>query len=336
VYYKFWVLVILFFAAASSVKSAQESLPEPIFLEGFMVSEFWTLDSEVFVFKTDFEERGVLTNQPSWFEFHTDTGEVIRSRVWRLNPALSPEDYETYGILTALSGEPSFIYASPNRQFLVYGHVSTDGDGNHPLAVVDLSTGQYLVTDIITYGTFPASFALKWSDDSSAFTVKTVSPYTAINTYHVTNFQEDIQLLSYSILRHTLAQGVTYVVFDIFDISADGDQILLLAATERTNRKLIVWSPQTPTEAHFINVETTNLLDAAFHPDIANNVMMINEAGIVLYDYLSDKTQILQSAVNTMWIQQARFSPNAHWVAVAEYHPNDRGDLYMVEVIPSP
>src|SRR5687768_7206410 len=107
-----------------SVVSAQDDLPNPVRLEYFLASPQWSLDSQTFVFKTALDTPGVQTEVDSWYQVDTDTSAVTRSKSWHLLPALSSSDNIMYGI--SRTGEPQYTYISPNGQFLVYSHTSTD------------------------------------------------------------------------------------------------------------------------------------------------------------------------------------------------------------------
>jgi hypothetical protein len=109
-----------------------------------------------------------------------------------------------------------------------------------------------------------------------------------------------------------------------FDFSANGHRILYNSPSDdRTQNKLMIWeienfsSAKTTlvnTDGHLIKV--SHITGAGFSPRSEDQIVYIDDTGIVQY-WLSDgDSQVMNPVINAAWVDYGLFSPDNRYVAV--------------------
>ncbi len=226
-----------------------QSITSPIYKVslGFVDSIRWSNDGHSLVFQDLTLGNGLETDQESWVEYDVATKQISRSKRWPLQPTLTATQIQNFEMATdTKSGQLTFAFISPDSRFMVYGATPPmDWYSSHagwPIGIADLKTGEHLVTDMPTYRLSGINyyFVVKWSKMSNAFTVTTVTGYTATHIYYFTGFANGVTKTSAKEISEGLSvDGRSIEPYDVYDISADGTKLLLNA------RNPLLWDMST-------------------------------------------------------------------------------------------
>lgn len=230
---------------------------------------------------------------------------------------------------------------SPDGHYMVYvSNVTIDVviEGTfsaHLVALADLQTGESQTMDFIVEPfTDATEFDVIWSDDGTAFSMNryawSYSPsYVVVNGYDKELANVQLQGMSYLQLPDQ-----NYAVCRIFESSSDGEQWLLdvgpdvegIYACEIENRQLMIFDPNEP--ASSIVIESKAAAARFFE---ANTLLAVTSDGLVTIDIASAQSQVINSALDTSWIDWGWFSHDGEWLAFAQSrHDEYASNLYIV------
>lgn len=264
-----------------------------------------------------------------WHRYFVATKQITRSETWALQPSLTTQQYQTYGIY--INGDDrSFIFPSPNGRYFVYSAELPVNSMGHccPLGITDQNTNTQRIFDT-NEGVFRNNFLgnfeaykVQWSDDSSAFTLESLE---AQGVYYFSQLN-DLSTLSLTILARLPLGNGNYQPNRNFDISANGSQ-LLLYRSGGNDSIFALWNVSAVTGT-VIPVQG-RVVGAVFtHND--QRVLYIDEAGLKQYDIATNQVTLLDPAINSIWgAGGAYFSPDGRYVAIVRGDPES---IYIFDI----
>jgi hypothetical protein len=238
-----------------------------------------------------------------------------------LQPALSTTEMQEF---TPLSSErPSFIYESPNGQYLTYAIDETYEltlANRQPIEKIVLQPGVTIPDPI----SGPDAFNVMWSNDSTAYTVMYASAFSDdFGTIFVSGYTSDISSGSNLYIGESGFNGRYFRHLRIHDIASDGKLVLLTGEEVIPNSdaqdfssKLILWNPATPDSGEILDSVASNEMWGASFANNENKLLFINKRGLLQYDRLSGETIVVSSDFSADWVQNAIFSPRGDKVAI--------------------
>jgi hypothetical protein len=129
-----------------------------------------------------------------------------------------------------------------------------------------------------------------------------------------------------------LPQG--FDIEHIYDISANGEQVLLASAEfiepppVEALIPLIIWEPVTPENSIVLDDIDGQLISAAsFAPDDESHLLLLSKVGLVSYDLASGDTSVLRDDITSESVIEPLFSPDGKWLLV-QYGT----ELYLIDV----
>jgi hypothetical protein len=229
-------------------------------------------------------------------------------------------------------GQPYRAFVSPNKRYVVYTTLKTAWKTRHwgnPVGSAGLNTGEHLITEISV-----ELFSVLWSKNSTAFTVQTITQYSAYIVYYVRNFGTSLSRLTYRNCSNGLTFGERVLpVYEVDDIASDGNQVLFEAGN-----LLLFWDVRNPSENRILT-DSVIRRAAIFSPQAASEVMYWDRDGFTKYDLTTSRESSFGSRIkrasqvigNT---QEAVISPNGKWVALLRNVPT--GQKVSVYIIDTP
>ncbi len=333
----FALVVGLSFAPSDShsIYAQSEDLT-PIYMNSAPEQFAWSANSANFVFLGSTAERGVKLSEPNWYSYDTATVLLNQSTIWPLQPMLTSADIAAFN--PYLVGNTSLMFESPNGRYVVYTIQDTQ-----ELAISDLQLEQtYSIPQVSipdsTTGT--DQFRVLWSADSTAFTVIFESAYgDDFGTLYVRGFADNPVAVVMVPIGAALIDGRAFRSLDIHDISADGSLVLLNGTEIFPNTdlpsslpKLILWNPSSPENGQIFDVFTGDIKGASFELD-ENNLLIVNEQGLVRFDRTTGEIAVLNSGIGAGWVSQALFSMDGEYAALIRDDMNaGNKSIYIIRI----
>jgi hypothetical protein len=325
-----WLLSIAALLIGLSLGNAQAPF-EPIFTTNFgILNVSWSSDSDSLTFQEAFvldggaTDIGVQSSQyNSWHEYRVDTGILTTSSLWQ-QPYLLPQGFPIgFPTQPPTAGE-GFTFLSPNNHFLIYAAERPPESQmvENPVAILDTERSTSAFLEDVPFcceSQFNErlGYSIHWSDDGTAFTMESYSPFAAKRMYYITNYAESIEEVQVIDLT-TLTQenGETLSFTNILDISANGEQIFAAWGSA-----LFVWNVDDLSLSPPIAQWASTIRGGTFTPD-ERNVWYIGESGLSQLNLETSETTILESNINSDWVDRAWFSPDGRHIALL-----DEGEL---------
>lgn len=292
--------------------AAQDHDRQPIY-EGPVGDIFWSSDSQYVSFLDAFGANPPVyldeSSVRSWRQYDPVTGNLTASKTWPQQPLLTDDEQDFFQPTDLPDGSTTYIFESPNKHHLVY---CSPIQASPSLLTLGNRAGMELLgLDDVINNPFigPRSFRVIWSADSSAF-VTFDERQPAVLRY-VTNF--DRWLRSTQVTR---LHKRDFTAWDVFDLSDDGDVVLVLGDSGAIHQKLMVVNPLNLSETVVLQTPDASEITAAiFAPDNANQVLFVSEQGLGLYDMESQQVNILDSSIKAEYGVPIAFSPDGRWLA---------------------
>jgi hypothetical protein len=324
------IVASLLLMLALSITAHAQSTSDLVVPGEFYAGSFaWSYDNQSFVFGSDALETNtmgapILLDHTVWrtFDVVTATLSALQPE-WPLQPALTAEELTSF--------QPSGIALSaPNGNMLAYSRQGL-------LYFANRATGEIVQTPFETAGDslFDALGLLRgfWSADSSAFLYSQGSVEFPLETfYHIRVPSGNLQALVATPFSNVPIEGGLYVTLDtqvdrLFDLSADGNQVLLSARKSSTDPYdptsnqipyLVMWYPEQNTSNFAIRaISAESICNAAFAPgDESQIVIILNDGQLLLYDLEVNSVAILSTALPLDCSYGSIFSYNGAWLAL--------------------
>jgi hypothetical protein len=326
---------VLVFVAASFLLGNRISAQQAFILvyetdANSIINKGWSNDGRFFVFQDLVVGVGHQSAADKWFQYNVETDRLSETSRSFFVPELTEAQLQRYEVINQY-GEVGYTWPSPNGRYLVYSGRKQRYEGY--VGIVDLTTGNYLVTDMAVYAPYDPDygFSVKWSDDSTAFTVKTVTGFAANRVYYAFHFQPSLTDIDYMEITYSLVfNGYTPSIVDVFDLSSNG-QRALLAGYE----SLFLWNVRDPAQNRVLAENRVHW--ASFSSATANRVLFLTSTGILQYDVSTGDTSTydttLSSAINTIDnVTDILMSPDGnHCALVSPGYTSGKSTLYILD-----
>ncbi|MBE7511188.1 MAG: hypothetical protein HS103_00030 [Anaerolineales bacterium] len=310
-----FITIFLIIAKLTTLK-AQATIDFVVHLGSGDYEHSWSWDSQYFIFQ-GYE----------WFSYDVQNKQLaITEGAWPLQVPLTEAQRQAFEVGTDPDGNTSFFLRSPNGRYIVYvtSHETDKGSfGNaNSLGLADLTSEEHVLlegTYTDYFDNFRANYEVLWSADSSAFILNhhTLAP----KTFYISNFNEGLNNTNIVSLHDGIRVGdVTLTYFKLYDISLDGDYLLLGVPDKRG---LTIWQTRMPHETLFVPLVDRGL---GFGKFVAGHhaVRYITSTGLYEHNILTRATTLISSDLNTAEGDRFWFSPDGNKVAIMK----DR-DFYM-------
>ncbi len=323
------IILGILFLFSTTATLAQSNSASP-FYPDIPYNEIWSANSQKFVFYDtaagDLEES-VQISTPNWLEYDVTTQETTNQNTWPLQPTLTDDERQTFDVSTNPDGRESFIYESPDGRFLVYGKGNeTDDSGRWSIGIADRQQGQAVTLPIHVWDPFsgPRYFKVLWSADSKAFAANFLSDDGTPVFVHVGGYEADlsgavVNWFSISVKDRNFYPFGGYGQ-DIFALSGDGSHVLLTSNEETAEDpsspvKLLLWDVLNPDASQIIDSLDGGKIGAtSFVPGDETKLLILNDAGLMLYDLSNGESTQITTDINTESTQRAAFSPDGNWL----------------------
>ncbi|MBZ0316246.1 MAG: hypothetical protein K8L91_07505 [Anaerolineae bacterium] len=298
----------------------------------------WANDSSRFVYQENNQQTGVHTGGVNnWHQYVVSNQQDIISDFWPLQPSLTTNQQQTLELLNISTPyvQTSFAFSSPNNRYIVYGAQNP----RYAIGVADLQspTGQHQILDEASellaggLGAFNdadnTAFEVFWSSDNDTFVTITNVPELSTRIHHVGNLGN---LTSPPIIRNLTNEGMAiagsaFYALELFDISSDGN---LLLVKDQTNR-FAVWNVSSATGT--LIAAQGDVTGATFLTD--QRIMFVDQAGLKHFHIPSSRIAVLNlNITSTLAAGGAYFSPNGRYVVTYNGGVGGPARLYLFEI----
>jgi hypothetical protein len=333
----------------STVAHAQASI-EPIFTSDLkpIINIRWSADGETLLFfeaPVSGEVLGppelaepLLT--PVWYAYQSDPTGGSSLTAYEASPERNTAFMERspLPIATDDEGNLPLIFPSPDGRFLVYAaQQPANWESNYfPLGIVNTQTGETaLMEEIIVpiHENMDSSYIIEWSQNSQAFTVFAERLGSVPRIFYVTNFTDTVSEITLMHLEAVPIGDQTVYPIDIYDVSNDGNRLFLRAYTIGNQVNFVIWNAQQPEQSQIIAQLPEGIVaGGAFSGENDQNIVYVDVPGIIQVNLQTGETTILDSTVNTTWVDRAWFSPDASRVALLETTDFEEERLYVIDI----
>jgi len=221
--------------------------------------------------------------------------------------------------------QDTFIYASTYR-------LGYRGSENNLYAFGALSFSSFLPSRVSVFDPFNDRF--RWSDDSSTLVIETSAPEGGVEVpIYIKSQKSGNCWCAFVETRLPIDLGTGEA---IYDLSPDGERLLY-----PTYRNTIgYWDVnrdttfgQAKNAGIYLPLEHT--IGAAFLPDAQDEILVVNEVGIIRYDLKQRQSVVINPKINSKWANWVMFSPDNQWVAVLAGGGLGRKQLFVLPITPT-
>lgn len=306
----------------------------------------WSSDNGQFTYYnselgTSTRPLSVNADSAGWRSIEVATGSLSEGMyTWPLQPILTQAEQ------SALN-PASYIHQSPDGNILFFPQADViEGPiyDIYPLAIANRNTGQVVIFSLGVDGVpfSPNYFKVTWSDNSHALAFKYLNFSGLVLIWHLAipdfNDLENHTLQRFDTIiindlpYSTTAFNAVAIEDDLLDISADGQQVLLIGRdiTNYDNpAELIIWNPYTGNAevvASDFNFTAEGFVRGSFAPDGSERFLLANSRGLFLYDLSTNQTSLIRNDEDILNANYF-FSPDGTWLAVMH-----SGDIRFVSI----
>lgn len=324
-----------------NVVSGQEDDLRPIYTGETIDGLYWSSDSQNLTYPRVI--AGSTQLDQSWVMYNINSSIVTNLDIWPIQ-TLIPNVVNR--ILGGTRSAPlqTNVFMSPNYRYAVAVDV-IDRNNEGTLMVVDTDDGQIIDTGIAPLGIelAPHLFQITWSHDGETFVVATsaLMVYEPSFFHWVSNYTLDIpQPEVRDITSFSMARQV-YGTRRVYDVSQNGQLTLIHALTSppdnsRNFYPLVIWQSD---DNHQILMNDfnkrpgiTGILTATFAPNDENDILVVDDRGLVRYSLETGETVVLREDINSERFSDAAFSPNGEQLALVDQGPGRPTTVYLLDV----
>jgi hypothetical protein len=348
----FLMIGLIFTYAFSNPPSSVSNKPVIQDAELNSINAFWISDTvfEVFV-------QNPMSSEIHVYEYDVKTEQLAEPTIkpqaynvasFLLSPfyiALSPQQVTTF------EARDLNAYLSPDKQKIIYTTASRPCDemGNcfDQLAIAELQSGKHYLLGTGGNYAHDSGYELRWSQDSSAFTTSIYPNYgDGKDIYLVTGLRNDPPQLN-SLWLTTVYNAQR----PFLDMSSDGMSLLLSADMLGYTNSLVLWHSGTKATHNRLQkflkdnpgfamsdgelLFEKEIVGAAFYSRNKNEVLIVNRDGVLRYNVLTQRGEIVNPNINSKWAKEVIFSPNQDYAAVFS---NSQGNQYYnadeIQILP--
>lgn len=311
---------------------------------------WWSPDSSQLYFQyvgTDYNPFSSVSQPVSWYSYNlpSNTGLQITpppSFGIQINTEMSVDQART---------SINSIFMSPNQQFIVSAGTPISINEtlfnllgattfNHQIEVVDRNSSQSISTGVpIIASTLPDTFRIQWSGNSERFTVSdsAVLLNDFLSFHYVSGYAQDIPVVDVTNLQNLESSQGQFDTREIFQLSLNGNLVLLRAALDNTvgsYTRLGIWDATTEQTRIIeqVDASSANLLWAAFDSENTSNIYAITQQGLIQINRSTEQLTVLDAAINSTQFEQALFSPDGRYIALVGRVNGAEYEVYLYAV----
>jgi hypothetical protein len=288
---------------------------------------YWSNDSTNVSFQLGYDvnfnstEAGITTTNNSWYNFNVLTNTLTNSNTWSLQAPLSTSEInliDPAGFPTS----PSFVYASPSGRYVAYARILNN---QHILSLFDRTTNQIWSTyQILFSNSHVDDFNVIWSASETSFIFRAATDGGGMVFIYASGYSPSLLNGTMQIVNFVDIGTQSYSISNVYDISADGQQVLM-RVIEVGNPphplgaspiRLMVWQSNNPSLSKVITSVDANTIRGASFASDERKILYISNTGLWQYDTMYDFPFVLDTTINSIWVSNAVFSPNSRWIAI--------------------
>ncbi|MBX3066673.1 MAG: hypothetical protein KF726_27080 [Anaerolineae bacterium] len=298
----------------------------------------WSNDSEKLILSPDDFPITTTASPNIVYDVQTKTSEERAG--WALQPELTAAEKAAFSPVEG-DGATSFMFASPDGNFIAYARAtSADPSRSGTLAIASRQTLTVVMTDIrIDNAIYIDGFQVFWSADNTSFAVQVEAyTYDIADIYYVANANTSNPTTQH--LDDLSIGGEIYESFfqlTIYDIDDDGTTVLIrmaeqdLAVTYSFDQifRIVAWQPRSPSSSKVLTtIDAKDVSAASFVGEYSDRVMLIDLAGLTLFDLTTGTQKVVTTEFNTIGYEHPKtyvtnkrgyFSPDSRWLAFVEF-----------------
>lgn len=298
----------------------------------------WTPDSETLVFQ---ERVSVPPEDWDWYTYNVTMGELAQVSSGAYPAEVFVDSMLDRAVQASIQTTATLlpVSLSPTDRYAVYlmptGATITTSSGVFPglqPILVDLETMTYTQIDQTPLVKVPG---VLWSENETSAVISMIlNPYFEGKLSYISNYINDIKNVVAFELDFVHYRDMDLLVTDVFDISADGEYILLRIGSARDPyaTQLYLHDGRIPANSHILlnSSRVEQLTAAAFSPYDESKIWVFGANGVFEYDVLTEEVRLLYDGVTSStnsWLT-AYFSPNGRYLAA--YGP-DGYNFYVID-----
>lgn len=318
-----------------SPATAQQSDPQLIY-EGVAIERvFWSSNSQDLLFRT-LKPDGLSTMEQAWATLDVATSQLNLSDTVPVSlPDQLSLDIQAQTILQTSRA----VFPSPDGRFLVAsGSVEAATLSTHTI-ITDLQTDAQ--TSILLRGVGAGHdsdrYNVQWSADSQVFVLSASGISSGPYYFHHVDFSGGLAAPVVNDIFSLDFQGVTYTTREVYDVSFDGDHVLLQVVYRNPSNisALLIWDAQGEHRVIDLNaLSIADVLTGSFASDSEDILELVTEDGLVRVDLAAFPIQatVLNPEINTERYIDAKFSPDGQRLALVAPMPGNQTDIYMLDL----
>lgn len=230
------------------------------------------------------------------------------------------------------------IFLSPDGRYAVAADVANDWT----TVIVDTLENRVMDTQVRSTGisNAPERFFVLWSDDSQTLVFATSATlFPEPSFFHwVTGYVDADDELVVQEISSFVYNNVLYGILNLYDLSSDGTRVLakgVAPETGQTGYPMVIWSRDgNHIDLRSVFGNTTESFSAAsFAPNNENEILVVDQRGLVRYSLLTGETVILRSDITSQQFRIAKFSPNGEQLALVDNTPGRPAAVYILDVM---
>lgn len=289
-----------------------DDLIEPIYVGNRIcpIQTQWSVDSKFVFFCTDDYE----TERNIYYQYFPATGELSQVR---RSPFTEDVKVEEFGDGPA----EQLSYLSPNHEYSVY-------ESNYHACAPDACWNLLGVSSPLTtsgnrliWVTPQTWFYVRWNTYSSAFLIIDYGVYGGLGLLRYVGALAGSGTISPVNLMNF---GIGTEAF--YDLSPDGRRVLLPVWQSSQPPNLVLWDASIPSMADSqeqfaatdgaVLIENERISGASFIPNDDQNILIVNEDGILQFNIQTGEEIVLRSDINSTWAYWVYFSPDNQYAAI--------------------
>lgn len=325
---------------------AQDGSLVPFYAANTVSNAAWSSDSRRFAFGATTFSSDSDAGHGQWYVYDINTDTVTEAKNWPFQPPLQLTKSLSSYINPEVAEGKDFAYLSPNGQFLVTAGIARTGKPatpiTYPTVVADVQHNRVFEVPLAVpaFNRDPFRFQVKWSDDSSAFTLGTAPALEADpSTFtYVSGFAAKTPHLishDFSVFNY---EGHAYNPEGVYDISADGSRVLIqsIEGASPIQYPIFIWDVHSDTYQKIdgLSLGSHLVTDAMFNSD-STAFYIINNKGFIRYEWLTGLSTVLDATINTQWVDEAFFSPDGRSLILFDNVQSSDGvmtKMYLVKL----
>jgi WD40 repeat protein len=339
--YKLVVTICFAILILSHIESQDNELV-PLYSGAEVRDVFWSADSQILTFMP-LADAIIDPFNANWVVY--DVVSSSESEIVGLplqNMVLSQANQFSSSPMQLVSPDDAYIITASEqtvfdenlntsqRQALRWNTVIIDTQNNH---IVD--------PDILALGIDrgPEYFNALWSLDSKTLVLSTTAllVYDPSFFHWVTGYGDINESLQVQNLTAFSYQNQQYSMQTPLDLSLDGSNVLAITVSPtgvQGGRPLMIWNK----DGKHINLQnvfddiSSSVTAAAFFPDNENDILVVDERGLVRYSLETSETVVLRSDITSQRFRYARFSPNGESLALVDNTPGRPATVYLLDI----